>query len=251
MDASLGAAFWGLISGSALVLGALIGYFARLSNRVTAGVMAFGSGILISALSIDLTQDAYKAAGFWPMAMGFLSGAMIFTVLNWVISKYGGHHRKRSNGQQKSEGEQEGSGLAIALGALLDGVPESVVIGLSLLAGKGVSVVAVAAFFLSNIPEGLSSTTGMVKAKRGPRYIFTIWISIMLISSLSAWAGYVLFGGLSSEYIAAITAFAAGAILSMLVSTMIPEAFSEVGPFSGLITVVGFLLAVFLSKFNG
>ena len=154
----------GLLGGSALVLGAALAYLARVPPRVVAAVMAFGSGVLISALSFDLMEEA-MASGAVATAAGFLAGAAVYTAANVVISRSGGHHRKRSGDQQQKS--NEGGGVAIAVGALLDGIPESIVIGVSLLSGQGVSMVAVAAVFLSNVPEGLSSAAGMRRAAVG------------------------------------------------------------------------------------
>ncbi|MGN6134735.1 MAG: ZIP family metal transporter [Aureliella sp.] len=242
------AGVWGLVAGGALLIGAAIGYYAKVPTRLIAAVMAFGSGVLISALAFELMEEAFEGGGFVPTALGFLCGALVYTAANWVLSWYGAKHRKRSGGLQASESEQQGSGLAIAVGALLDGVPESIVIGVSMLSGGAVSLVAVVAIFLSNIPEGLSSAAGMKKAGRSAYYVFGIWGGLAIISAVAAMAGYVLFGQTSAEVIAATTAVAAGAILAMLVDTMIPEAFEEAHDFAGLITVVGFLAAFALSK---
>ena len=248
---ALRAALWGLVAGSALIVGAFAGYFARTPQRLVAAVMAFGSGVLISALSFDLMDKAYRQGGFDSTAIGFIGGAVIYTGLNWFLSKRGAKHRKRSGDQQPSEQQHEGSGLSLALGALLDGIPESIVIGLSIIKGGAVSAVAVAAIFLSNIPEGWSSSAGMKKANRSSRYVFGIWTGIAVISGLASWAGYAVFSGFSDDVIAGTTAVAAGAILSMLADTMIPEAFEEAHDFAGLITVCGFLLAFVLTKLEG
>jgi len=212
--------------------------------------MAFGSGVLISALSFELMDQAYRTSGLWSCAVGFLAGASLYTLASWILAKRGAKDRKRSGGQQPTEAEQGGSGLAIAIGALLDGIPESMVIGLSLLQGGAVSSVAVIAIFLSNLPEGLSSAAGMKRANRSAKYVFGVWIVIALLSGAASWLGYVAFGGVSASIVSAVTAVAAGAILAMLADTMIPEAFDEAHDFAGLITVAGFLTSFALSKIS-
>ncbi|RYZ67562.1 MAG: ZIP family zinc transporter [Proteobacteria bacterium] len=244
----LTAGLWGFLSGSALILGSLIGYFFNLRQGAIATVMAFGSGVLISALSFDLMDEAYKQGGFVAIAIGFLSGAVIYTFAARLLSAKGAKHRKRSNGMQISEDDQQGSGTAIALGALLDGIPESIVIGLSLLSGKGVSLVAVIAIFISNVPEGLSSTSGMKRSGRSKTYIFSVWTGIAVLSGIASLLGYTVFGGFTPEVISATTAVAAGAILSMLIDTMIPEAHSGDHDWAGLVSVAGFLSAFIISK---
>lgn len=242
------AGLWGLVSGGALLLGAVVGYYVGVPQRLIAGIMAFGSGVLFSALAFELVDEAYRRGGFRATSVGFIGGAVVYTAANYVLSHRGAAHRKRSDTKQASEDEHAGSGLALAVGALLDGIPESIVIGLSLLGGKGVSLVAVVAVFLSNIPEGLSSAAGMKQSGRSAGYVLGVWGGIALISGVAALVGYTVFQQYSNAVVAATTAVAAGAILAMLVDTMIPEAFEQTHEFAGLITVIGFLLAFLLSK---
>jgi ZIP family zinc transporter len=248
---SLQALLWGLLAGGALVVGALVAWFVHVPQRVIAAVMAFGAGVLISALAFELMQAAYERGGFMSTAIGFVGGAAVYTLANLVLARRGARHRKRSQGQQPSEQQDSGSGLAIAVGALLDGIPESIVIGLSMLQGGAVSLVAVIAIFLSNIPEGLSSAAGMRKAGRSATYVFGVWIAIAVASGIASWVGYAVFRDFSPQVVAATTAVAAGAILSMLADTMMPEAFEIAHDATGLITVIGFLASFVLSKLGG
>lgn len=210
--------------------------------------MAFGAGVLISALAFDLVDEAEQSGGLLAVTLGFLGGAVAYVSANAVLSRYGAQHRKRSRDRQPTEEEANGSGAAIAVGALLDGVPESVVLGVSLLSGQGVGVAMLAAVFISNLPEGLSSAAGMKQANRSARYVFGVWVGIAVISGVAAMLGYLLLDGASPFVIAVITAIAAGAILAMIADTMVPEAFSETHVLTGLITTLGFLTAFAIER---
>jgi zinc transporter, ZIP family len=245
----LQAALWGGIAGGALLLGSMIGYFFNLRQRIVAGVMAFGSGVLISALSFELMGVAYDKGGFLSTSAGFVLGAFIYTAANRMVSMYGAKHRKRSNLNNRLSAEEiSGGGLAIAVGALIDGIPESIVIGLGMIEGGAVSAVAVAAVFISNVPEGLSSSVGMKNNGKKLSYILTIWGGIAVISAISSSVGYLFFQNAPVELVSSVMAVAAGAILAMIVDTMMPEAFEDTHDYAGLITVLGFLCAFMLDK---
>ncbi|MGE4439835.1 ZIP family metal transporter [Achromobacter sp.] len=207
----LQAGFWGLLAGSALLLGAAAGYWLPIPRRLIAAIMAFGAGALVSSLAFELMDEALRIGGLGASAIGFMGGAALYTAANRLLATAGAKHRKRSGDQQPSERDDSGSGLAIAVGALLDGIPESIVIGLGLIHGGSVGLAAVVAVFLSNLPD------------------------------------YGAFQDLDGEAIAATTAVAAGAILAMLADTMIPEAFADTQDYAGLITALGFLTALAFS----
>ncbi|MER7127891.1 ZIP family metal transporter [Streptosporangium saharense] len=239
----LQAGLWGTAAGGALVLGAAVAWLVRVPAAIIAGIMAFGAGVLISALSFELIDEAERSGGLAPTAVGFLAGACAYVAANMLLTRYGARHRKRSGDRQPSEDDVQGSGTAIAVGALLDGIPESVVLGLSLLDGRGVGIAVLAAVFISNVPEGLSSAAGMKQAGRGAPYVFGVWGGIALASGLAALVGHLTLQDASPATIAMITAVAAGAILTMVADTMIPEAFERAHLFTGLITTLGFLTA--------
>lgn len=239
----LQAGAWGLFAGGALVVGALIAWFIPVSQRLVASVMAFGAGVLISALSFDLVDEAESTGGLGSTVLGFLGGAAVYVAVNVALARRGAAHRKRSQEQQPSEQEQSGSGAAIAVGALLDGIPESVVLGLSLLGGGGVGVPVLVAIVISNLPEGLSSAAGMKRNGRSAGYVFGVWSGIAVASGLAGLLGCLFLDGASPQVIAVITAVAAGAILAMVADTMIPEAFERTHLYAGLIATVGFMVA--------
>ena len=258
MPAALQAGLWGLLSGSALLIGAIVGWYAPLSRRVVAAIMGFGAGVLISALSFELMDEAWQrsseaGSGFAPVGAGFLAGALVFTLCNYGLGLWGARHRKRSTAEHRGidRSRNASNGGALALGALLDGIPESLVIGISLIEGGAVGLVAVIAIFLSNLPEGLSSAAGMKAEGRSPAFVFLLWSAIAVVAGIASWLGYAAFAGVDPAWIAAVQAVAAGAILAMIVDTMVPEAFEGTQDFAGLVAVAGFLTAFALSKLAG
>lgn len=242
----LTAGLWGLLGASSLLLGAAVAFAFRMPRYLTAGIMSFGCGVLISAVAYDLLEDGFQEGGIWPIVAGAITGPAAYALADWAVSREGAHSRKRSGDQQANA--NEGGGLAIAIGSLLDGIPESVVLGLGLLSGKGISIAMLAAIFLSNFPEGLSSALGMRAAGRSRVYIFGLWGAIAVVSGLASSAGAAFLGGASPQIIAAVNAVAAGALLTMVVNTMLPEAVDGEQKLAGFLVVIGLLVAFALSN---
>jgi len=238
----LEAAFWGFVGGGALLLGAVAGIFLPMPRRLIGLIMAFGAGVLISALSFELMEQAYDLAGGRAALLGLLAGALTFFAGDWLIDRRGGHRRKSPTGPQAGAASS-----ALVLGALLDGIPESAAIGVSLIGGGSVGVTVVAAVFLSNIPESLSASAGMRSAGHTTRSILGLWLAVAGASTVAAALGFAVLSSSDPAWVATIQAFAAGAILTMLVDTMVPEAVEHAGPLVGLLTVLGFSAAFLLS----
>jgi zinc transporter, ZIP family len=239
---ALAAGFWGFVGGVSLLLGALAGIYAGASRRTIATIMALGAGVLISSVAFELMDEAYQIGGFDASAIGLLVGALAFYFADRAVSRSGGQRRK-------NPGDKQGdSATAIAIGALMDGIPESAAIGISLLEGGEISAALVAAVFLSNVPEGLSSAAGMKQSGRSTAHILGLWGGVTLVSALASLLGYFFLANAPEDVVASIQSFAAGAILTMLASTMMPEAYEEGGQVVGLVTSVGFLLSFVLSR---
>lgn len=236
---------WGLLGGAALLLGALVAYLWAMPPRVLGGIMAFGSGVLISAVAFELVDEANKTTdGKWAIAAGMAAGALVFFAGDLMIDRAGGANRKSSKPQDGEEG-----GAAILLGTILDGIPESIVIGVGLIGGQGVSVAMVAAVFLSNLPEAIGSTSGLKATGWKPLRLFGMWTAVALVAGLSSLAGYALFDTAPDEAVAFVLAFAGGALLTMLIDSMVPESFELNGAAAGLLTTLGFGIAYAISAF--
>ena len=236
----MGAAFWwGLLAASSLVIGSLIAIWFKLSLRTIGLIMGFGAGVLISAVAFDLVEDAADlSSGHGWAIWGLFIGCAVFAGGDWLISRLGGGDRKDAGGDQES-----GSPLAIVLGTVLDGIPESLVIGLTIFQGGAVGAAYLAAVFISNLPESISSTTGLASAGWKKSRILWMWVVIAVVSGLASSAGYGLFQTASPDVIAFVLTFAAGAIITMLAQTMMPEAFQNGGRLVGVVTTVGFAVA--------
>jgi len=230
---------WGTLAASTLVIGALLAIAFRISLRWIGMIMAFGAGVLISAVAFDLVEEASNSAtANWPVYIGMFAGCGVYFGGDWLISRSGGGNRKDPSGAQK-----DGSALAIVLGSVLDGIPESMVIGLTIFEGGKVGAAYLIAVLISNLPESISSTSGLLTGGWKRARIIWMWVAITLVSGLASLAGYGLFQHSSPNTVAFVLTFAAGAILTMLAEEMMPEAYQHGGKLVGVVTTLGFATA--------
>lgn len=239
------ALLWGAIAGAANLIGSIIILLIPLSQRIIAYIMALGTGALIGAVAYELLGEAMEISGLWQIALGFLGGAAIFTLFDIIVSRRGARHRKRSgHGEHAPDGSS--SGIAIFIGTIMDAIPETAMIGLGLAAGNGISTALIAAIFISNLPEEISSTSGLKKGGFSTRKVLFMWGFVLVASALSSLAGYTLFDQLSEDAEAVLASFAAGAIIAMISSTMLPEAHDKAGPIVGFMTACGIFITLLL-----
>lgn len=233
------ATLWALIGSLSLLVGVEIALQLKPPQRVIGLTMAFGAGAMLSAVAYELLLEALETQELFRASIGVAAGALTFFTGDLLLDKAGGEHRKRSTGEQ-----EEGSPLAIVLGATLDAIPESIIVGMSVVLSGGASLSFVAATFLSNLPESMSATSGLRIAGWAPIKIRLLWLAVVAVSAISGAAGYLMFNARSDMTGAFVQAFAAGALLTMLADTMMPEAYRFAGRLSGLLVVAGFVTAL-------
>src|SRR5215213_1954944 len=228
MGSALG---WGALAASSLVIGALLGLARKWPDRWVGLVLAFGAGALVSSVSFELAEEGIEVGGGASVGIGLAVGAFTYWALDQALDRHSG----------------SAAGTALALGAFLDGIPEQLVLGIGLATGGEVSIALLVAIFVSNLPEAIGSASQMRDAKRPPGVIRRLWLAVAVICLLATVAGYALADSASGHLQAAIDGFAAGALLVMLVDSMIPEAARKAGSTAGLVTTLGFAVAAGLS----
>lgn len=231
------ALFWGAFSSAALFLGQWLARPLGRSERATGLMMGFGGGTLLAAVAYELIPENHLTDG-WQIIAWSLIGALAYYVGDRIVDGSGGEARQ-SVGRGQAEG---GSGMAMFLGALLDGIPEAVVLGLGLALGGEISLAFLAAIFVSNVPQGLAGTTSLQEAGTSDRRIAVMWGLLTAACGAASLLGYVVADNL--RHVGTYTsAFAGGAVLMMLADSMIPESYRHGGRLTGILTVVGFLVA--------
>lgn len=242
----LQALIYGIISGLSLVIGSAIGVFFNLSKKTIATFMAFGAGVLICALTFGLMEEAFKHGGFDAVIIGFLLGGLVFIGGDYLIHLYGGRKHRR---HIIFKNNTKSNGLAITLGTILDGIPESIALGVSIFNGQALGILMLAAIVLSNFPEGISSVTGLKKEGYNKWQIIGTWLVVAILVTITVVLSYAFLHRLDSNTIGIIEAFAGGAILAMLSDSMMPEAYEEGGFGIAIMTILGFLTAFIISRF--
>jgi zinc transporter, ZIP family len=242
MVAALG---WGALAASSLVCGALLTFARHWSSRQVGFVLAFGAGALISAVSFELAQEGLAAGGAGVTGVGLGIGALTYYALDGLIADRFSTGRGR---QGRVRGA--GAGTALALGAFLDGIPEQLVLGINLAAGGGIGVALLVAIFVSNLPEAIGSAADMREAGTPRSAILRLWLLVAGICALATAVGYLIAEAATGQPQAGIDGFAAGALLVMLIDSMIPDARADAGRRAGLVTVLGFALAAGLSSLS-
>lgn len=260
----------GAIGSSALVFGGWLGARWSAPARVTGVLLAFASGSLFSALAFELFPDAVELGGLRPAGLGLLAGGFTFVVINTLLDarvaqRAGDPHSvpavpddaaeeiAGAEAQQHERVEDAASrgndavvGFALLAAVTLDGVPENLALGVSLLTNGG-SVVLLAAIFASNLPEALVGAIAMREGGRSPRFAIGVWTAAAVLLTAAVVVGQAVFATLPERSLAFPLAFAGGAVLASLADTLMPEAFERGRPLNSFATAAGFFLSFVLS----
>ena len=244
------------------MIGCIVAIFVSLPKSIIAAIMAFGSGVLVAALTFSLVEEAFSLSqSIPPVVIGFVLGGVSYSIANYILDRKSNsksddntssavRKRKRSHGDNAGGGKSA-SGLSLLVGSVMDNIPENMALGISLVTGGAVNIVLIAAIFISNFPEGLASTEGMKSNGRSKKYILILWSIAVIVGTISTAIGFAVLSKASPFVISVAISFAAGAILVMLAESMIPEAFEEGGSKIGLAVMAGFTIAFVLGRLGG
>ncbi|WP_203136872.1 ZIP family metal transporter [Microbacterium sp. JZ31] len=231
---------WGLVGAAPLVIGALLAGLRRWPDRLIGVVLGFGAGALIASIAFELWEEGLEIGGPIPLALGVALGAAVYFTADRLVERWAAR-----------AGGGAAAGVPLALGALLDGVPEQLVLGFGLAAGGGVSVALVVAIFVSNLPESVGSSADLLEGGVSRGRVVLLWAAVAAVCALATVAGWALADVATPGMRAGLSGFAAGALLVMLVDSMIPEAQRRAKDVAGIATVLGFALAAGLSTVGG
>jgi zinc transporter, ZIP family len=241
---------WGAVAASSLVIGALLGIRRQWPDRQIGVVLAFGAGALISAVSFELAEEGIEVGGAGGVGVGLALGAFTYFFASRALGRRGERSGHRAPSRPGAGTDGDGGGSALALGATLDGIPEQLVLGIGIATGAGVSVSLLLAIFISNLPEAIGSASEMHAGGRSSRTVIRLWLVVGGVCTLATVIGWALADVTGAAFTAAADGFAAGALLVMLIDSMIPEAAKRAGRVAGLVSVLGFAVAAGLSNLS-
>ncbi|QMU96815.1 hypothetical protein FVO59_05945 [Microbacterium esteraromaticum] len=229
------AVLWGAVAASPLLVGALLALVRTWPDRLLGIILGFGAGALMASIAFELWEQGVALAGHGPLVAGVAAGALCYYVAARILDAR----------QEKTKRDAGGGSLAV--GALLDGIPEQLVLGIGLAAGEGVGVALVVAIVVSNLPESIGSASDLLRTGMRRGRVVLLWAGVAVLCALATVAGFALASVVGDGFRAAANGFAAGALLVMLVDSMVPEAQQKAKEATGLATVIGFAFAAWLA----
>jgi ZIP family zinc transporter len=246
---------WGLAVAASLLVGALAAARLRLPARVAATVTAFGGGVLLAAVAVELVPEADEQAGRWLTAFGLLAGTLLYVGADaWLTRTEQAQAMRRAThaamaGQPMVMAQEQGEvarGEAIAAGIFVDGVPESIALGLTVAAGQ-VGVALLAGVLVGNLVEAYGAAQPIVAAGRPPRFAVILLAGIGVLLAGATVLGGTLLASASPRLVGTAEAVASGAVLAVVSISIIPYAFSEVSDLVASAAVLGFIGGYLLS----
>ena len=229
------AVLWGAVAASPLLVGALLALVRRWPARLLGIILGFGAGALMASIAFELWEQGVELAGHGPLIAGVAAGALCYYIAARILDAR----------QEKRKTDAGGGSLAV--GALLDGIPEQLVLGIGLASGEGVGVALVVAILVSNLPESIGSASDLLEGGMRKSRVVLLWAGVAVLCALATVAGFALASVVGDGFRAAANGFAAGALLVMLVDSMVPEAQQKAKESTGLATVIGFAFAAWLA----
>ncbi|MEV4669357.1 ZIP family metal transporter [Microbacterium sp. LWO12-1.2] len=230
-----GAILWGVVAAAPLFIGAVLALLRKWPPRWLGIVLGFGAGALMASIAFELWQEGLDLAGPIPLVIGVAAGAVSYYIADRILDARAAKTKAKAGGGQ------------LAVGALLDGIPEQLVLGIGLASGEPVSIALVVAILVSNLPESIGSAADLLEGGMARSRVLLLWAGVAVICALATIAGFGLASITGDDFRSAASGFAAGALLVMLVDSMIPEAQSKAKESTGLATVLGFALAAGLA----
>jgi ZIP family zinc transporter len=241
----LTAVLYGLAASSALVIGAALGTRWDAPRTVTGVLLAFASGALISALAFELFAEAFELGGAVRSGLGLLAGAVVFVVVDTLLDRRVTGESGPDERGVAGGGSRSGVGWALLAAVTLDGVPENLALGTSLV--EGASLTLLVAIFFSNLPESLVGAQAMRGEGHAPRTVIGLWVACAVLLALAVVLGRGVAGAMSDAFLAVALGFAGGAVLASLADTLMPEAFEHGRPLNAFATAAGFFLSFVLA----